>query len=85
MKVTVYSKNDCMPCHMTKQYLKNNNIDFDEINIEAPGNENKVFDVVNLGYSTMPAVVIKNDDGTQESFAGFNVDKLDDLRDRNNK
>lgn len=33
-KVTVYSKNNCVKCKMTKKFLKENDIDFLEINID---------------------------------------------------
>ena len=34
MKLTVYSKTVCPYCVQAKNYLKNNKIEFDEINIE---------------------------------------------------
>ena len=34
-KITIYSKNDCVKCRMTKKFLKENDIDFLEINIDA--------------------------------------------------
>lgn len=33
-KVTIYSKNNCVKCKMTKKFLKENDIDFLEINID---------------------------------------------------
>lgn len=33
MVVKVYSTPTCPYCHMTKEFLKNNNVDFEEINV----------------------------------------------------
>lgn len=32
--IKVYTKNNCMPCKMTKRWLKNNGVDFKEVNVE---------------------------------------------------
>ena len=33
MKVTIYSKNNCMQCKMTKRFLSEHNVEFEERNI----------------------------------------------------
>lgn len=32
--IKVYSKHNCMQCEMTKEFLKQHNVEFEEINIE---------------------------------------------------
>ena len=32
--IKVYSKHNCVQCEMTKEFLKQNNVEFEEINIE---------------------------------------------------
>ena len=32
--VTVYSKTKCVQCEMTKEFLKQHNVEFEEINVE---------------------------------------------------
>lgn len=32
--IQIYTKNNCMPCKMTKNWLKNNGIDYHENNVE---------------------------------------------------
>ncbi|MSE22401.1 NrdH-redoxin, partial [Lactobacillus parabuchneri] len=32
-KITLYSKNNCMQCKMTKRYLSEHNVEFEEHNI----------------------------------------------------
>ena len=34
-KITLFSKNNCMQCKMTKKFLEKEGADFEEINIEA--------------------------------------------------
>ena len=33
-KITIYSKNKCVKCNMTKRFLQQNNVDYLEINID---------------------------------------------------
>ena len=33
-KITLFSKNDCMQCKMTKKFLEKEGADFEEINID---------------------------------------------------
>ncbi len=73
-KVTVYTKNGCPQCEMTKVVLNGEGIEFQAFNIEE---DQKAFDyVVNtLNLRQMPVVVA---DGT-EPFTGFQPDKLKEL------
>lgn len=32
--IKIYTKNNCMPCKMTKNWLKNNGIDYHESNVD---------------------------------------------------
>ncbi|GIN40815.1 MULTISPECIES: glutaredoxin domain-containing protein [Heyndrickxia] len=73
-KVTVYTKNGCPQCEMTKVVLKGEGIEFDTFNVEE---DQKAYDfVVNtLGLRQMPVVVVEG----QEPFTGFQPDKLKEL------
>ena len=33
-KITLFSKNNCMQCKMTKKFLEQNGADFEEINVD---------------------------------------------------
>lgn len=73
-KVTVYTKNGCPKCDMTKNVLNGEKIKFEAINVEQ---DKKAYDyVVNtLGLREMPVVVVEG----QEPFTGFQPDKLQEL------
>ncbi|SDZ16137.1 glutaredoxin-like protein NrdH [Evansella caseinilytica] len=73
-KVTVYTKNGCPQCDMTKVVLTGEGIAFETCNIEE---DQKAYDyIVNtLNLRQMPVVVA---DGL-EPFTGFQPDKLKEL------
>lgn len=52
--LTLYTKNNCGYCMQAKALLKNNNIEFEEINIEE-NPEARDF-VINEGHRTMPQI-----------------------------
>ena len=81
--ITVFSKNQCVKCNMTKKFLENNNVPFTEINIDNPEHLNqygKTHDEVishikdNLNLSTMPVVVTEYD-----VWGDYRLDKLRSL------
>ena len=71
-KITIFSKNNCMQCKMTKKLLDKEGADYQEINIdERP----EMIDYVNdLGFSAAP--VIKAGDII---FSGFQPAKLKEI------
>lgn len=81
--ITVFSKNQCVKCNMTKKFLENNNVPFTEINIDNPEHltqYGKTRDEVishikdNLNLSTMPVVVTEYD-----VWGDYRLDKLRSL------
>lgn len=72
-QVTVYSKNNCMQCKMTKRFLKEHNIDFTERNInEQPEYVNYLKE---QGFMSLPVVEA---DG-MNAISGFRPDQLSKL------
>ncbi|QQZ08485.1 glutaredoxin domain-containing protein [Heyndrickxia vini] len=70
-KVTVYTKNGCPQCDMTKVVLNGEGIEFETFNVEE--DENAFDYVVNtLNLRQMPVVIVEG----QEPFTGFQPDKL---------
>lgn len=67
--ITVYSKPNCMYCNFAKQYLKDNNIKFKEINVFE--DDNALAMLRDAGYQTMPVVSING-----EYHTGFRPDLL---------
>ncbi|GKQ42445.1 NrdH-redoxin [Companilactobacillus sp. RD055328] len=73
--IVVYSKNNCMQCKMTKRYLSEHNVNFQEINVS---NEPEAIDYLKgLGYQSVP-VVMQNDN---DPIVGFRPDALKGLVD----
>lgn len=70
---TVYTKNNCVQCDMTKRLMDKMGIQYDTINIsEDPDALNKL---IELGYKAAPVVMTDSGD----SWAGFQPDKIGDL------
>lgn len=70
--ITVYSKNNCMQCKMTKKFLEQHGANFQEINIdELP---EKVDYVKSLGFTSAPVIEADN-----LVFSGFQPAKLKEL------
>ena len=83
-KITVYSKNKCVKCNMTKRFLQENNVDYLEINIDDEEFNLKEYGKTRDDYvkyikdelllSTMPIVVTDND-----YWGDYQIGKLKDL------
>jgi len=69
---TVYTKNNCVQCDMTKRLMDKMGIEYDTVNISE--NPEELDKLIEMGYRAAP-VVITDDD----SWAGFNPDKIGDL------
>ena len=70
--ITVFSKNNCMQCKMTKKFLDQHGADFEEINIDKK--PEKIEYVKNLGFSAAPVIEAGN-----VVFSGFQPSKLKEL------
>ena len=71
-KITLFSKNNCMQCKMTKKFLDKEGAQYEEINIDDyPEN---IDYVKGLGFSAAPVIEAGN-----VSFAGFQPTKLKEI------
>ncbi|HEP1356394.1 TPA: glutaredoxin-like protein NrdH [Streptococcus pyogenes] len=70
--ITVYSKNNCMQCKMTKKFLEQHGANFQEINIDE--HPEKVDYVKSLGFTSAPVIEVDN-----LVFSGFQPAKLKEL------
>ncbi|EJO03848.1 glutaredoxin-like protein NrdH [Oenococcus oeni] len=68
--ITVYTKNNCVQCKMTKNFLTSMNIDFKEINIDE--HPELIAQLKAEGHRQTPVVKISGFD----SFSGFRPDAL---------
>lgn len=71
-KVVVYTSNTWPHCHTAKEYLSNNNIQFEERNIQEDPSARK--ELVKRRIMGVPAIQIDED-----MVTGFDKDKIDDL------
>lgn len=74
-KVTVYTKNDCPQCKMTKRVLNEEEIEYEEFNVEEDKEKMEYVREV-LGFTSIPVVVIEG----EEPFTGFRPDKLHEIK-----
>ena len=72
-KFTVFTKNNCIQCKMTKRFLNENGIVFEEKNINE--NPEYIEYLKNQGFAAVPVV---EGNGIQ-AFAGFRPDALKQL------
>ncbi|WP_429970610.1 redoxin NrdH [Fructilactobacillus sp. Tb1] len=71
--ITVFTKNNCIQCKMTKRFLEEHNIDFVEKNTSE--NPEFVTYLKDLGFQAVPVVEVEG----AESFTGFRPDRLNAL------
>lgn len=72
-KVIIYTQETCPPCFAEKEWLKANNIEFEERDIRK--NQSYMKEVMDLGASATPVTVIKTEEGKQVVM-GFKEDEL---------
>ncbi len=70
-KVTIYTSNTCPHCKAAKNYLKENNIDFEEKNVDE--DRSAIDYLVEKGHRGVPVI---NIDG--EDIVGFNKEIVDE-------
>ncbi|BAL62582.1 glutaredoxin-like protein NrdH [Melissococcus plutonius] len=72
MSVKIFSKNNCMQCKMTKRYLTENNISFEEINIDQKPDElNRLKE---QGFQSVPVII-----SDTTTIVGFRPNQLKQL------
>ena len=73
--VTVYSKPNCIPCNFTKKYLKDNGIEYRDIDVTQ---DEEAFNELKMnGYQGVPVVAVGTLDN---SWNGFRPDRLAELK-----
>lgn len=71
--VTIYSTPSCHFCHMAKEYFKENNINFVDINVAE--DQDKRAEMIDMtGQMGVPVIRIEND-----VIIGFNKPKVAEL------
>lgn len=70
-KVTVYTSNTCPHCKAAKNYLRENNIDFEEKNVDE--DRSAINYLVEKGHRGVPVINIEGED-----IVGFNKELVDE-------
>ena len=78
MQVKVYSTPTCHFCHMIKDFLKENNISYEDIDVST--DEAKAKEMVDkTGQMGVPVTIITKDDGKEDVILGFSQNRLKEL------
>ncbi|EOC1325335.1 glutaredoxin-like protein NrdH [Cronobacter dublinensis] len=73
MRITIYTRNDCVQCHATKRALENRGIAFDTINLDE---QPEAIDTLReQGFRQLPVVMADD-----LSWSGFRPDMINRLR-----
>ncbi|EOC0418911.1 glutaredoxin-like protein NrdH [Cronobacter malonaticus] len=73
MRITIYTRNDCVQCHATKRALESRGIAFDTINLDE---QPEAIDTLRaLGFRQLPVVMADS-----LSWSGFRPDMINRLR-----
>ncbi|RJT20370.1 glutaredoxin-like protein NrdH [Buttiauxella izardii] len=75
MRITIYTRNDCVQCHATRRAIESCGFAFELINLDL--NPEAADDLRALGYRQLPVVITE-----QESWSGFRPDLINRLRAR---
>jgi glutaredoxin 3 len=78
--LTLYTKNNCGYCLQAKALLKNNDILFEEINIETD-TEAREF-VLNEGHRTMPQIYFQRKLFVEGGFTGLSSLGVDGIKNK---
>jgi glutaredoxin len=76
--LTLYSKNNCGYCLQAKALLKNNDIPFEEVNIDTDDVAREF--VINEGHRTMPQIYREGKLFVEGGFAGLNELGVDTIK-----
>ena len=71
--INIYTKNNCMPCKMTKNWLRNHGLTYNEINVDE--NLAAIEYLISINCRTMP-VVFKDDELVAMGFQPQNLNQL---------
>ncbi|MCT4566175.1 MAG: thioredoxin family protein [Maledivibacter sp.] len=71
-KVVIFTSNTCPHCHTAKEYLSQNNIEFEEKNVQTDPQARK--ELVKKKIMGVPAIFVDD-----EVIIGFDKNRLDEL------
>lgn len=73
--VTIYTTNTCAYCHAVKDYFKQKNVTYEEVNLdENPARRQELLNM--SGQLAVPVTVVTKADNSKDVVVGFNLPKL---------
>lgn len=75
-KVTVYSTTTCPYCKLLKEYLRNRQIEFEDILLDAQPEKIQAY-LDKCGNRGVPCTHVKGDDGVETTILGFDKVRID--------
>jgi glutaredoxin-like YruB-family protein len=76
-KVKIYTTPTCVYCMLTKEFFKQNNIEYEEVNVAFDQAGAKEM-IAKSGQMGVPVISIEKD-GKEKIVVGFNKEKLSEL------
>jgi len=73
MRITIYTKTDCVQCHATKRAMESRGVAFDLVSLDQ--HPEAADDLRARGFRQLPVVVTE-----QESWSGFRPDMINRLQ-----
>lgn len=73
MRITIYTRNDCVQCHATKRAIESRGFTYELINLDLT--PEAADELRALGFRQLPVVVTE-----QDSWSGFRPDMINRLR-----
>jgi glutaredoxin 3 len=71
----IYTTNTCAYCGPVKDFLKQKNVEFEEVNLDdEPERRQELLDV--SGQLAVPVIVVTKDDDSKDVTVGLNLAKL---------
>ncbi|MFW0767316.1 glutaredoxin-like protein NrdH [Trabulsiella odontotermitis] len=73
MRITIYTRNDCVQCHATKRAMESRGFEFEMVNVDQ--HPEAVDSLRSQGFRQLPVVV-----AGETSWSGFRPDMINRLR-----
>jgi len=73
MRITIYTRNDCVQCHATKRAIESRGLEFDLVNLDTQ--PEAIEELRARGFRQLPVVI-----ADALSWSGFRPDMINRLR-----
>lgn len=72
MRITIYTRNDCVQCHATKRAMENRGLTFEMVNVDQTPEAADTLRA--MGFRQLPVVI-----AGEEKWSGFRPDLINRL------